>query len=93
MSRQERTKWKDPRIPASVERIGKFTVTIYDQAAYDVSLEQYPDDNKKPQIAKRNSNAMPRFKKSKPSARYKWTKKLKTPLSLTLHNTTEGESA
>jgi len=66
MSRQERAKWKDPRTPVSVEQIGKFTVTIYDQAAYDASLEQYPGDNEKPRIAKGNSNAMPQFKASGP---------------------------
>jgi hypothetical protein len=93
MSTQERTRWKDPRTPVSVTQVGKFTVTIYDQAAYDASLKQYPDDpNKKPAIDKVD-NAMPQFRKGKPAARYNWTKKLEMPLSLTLRNASEGESA
>ncbi|OLD63281.1 MAG: hypothetical protein AUF65_02675 [Chloroflexi bacterium 13_1_20CM_50_12] len=37
-------KWVDPRMPVSVTQVGKWTVTIYDQAAYDESLRLYPDD-------------------------------------------------
>jgi hypothetical protein len=77
-------RWKDPRVPVSITQVGKFTITVYDQAAYDASLREYSDDpNEKPRIAKAN-NAVSQFKKGKPAARYNWIKKLDKPLQLTL---------
>ncbi len=42
---KQHQKYKDPRTPVSVTQVGKFTVTIYDQAAYDESLRLYGDDS------------------------------------------------
>ncbi len=84
MSRQEREKWTDPRTPVSVTWVGKFKVTIYDQAAYDASFREYPDTpNEKPVIGKTN-NATSSFKKGKPAARYNWINKLDKPLMGTI---------
>jgi hypothetical protein len=77
MSQKKRAKWVDPRTPVSVTQIGKYTVTIYDQAAYDASLKDYPDDPDEKPITKTN-NATSQFKKSKPQSRYNWT----TPLNI-----------
>lgn len=89
MSRQKQEKWRDPRTPVSVTKIGKFTVTIYDQTAYDASLREYPDTpNGKPIAAKASSTALAPLVKRKPAARYNWTEKLKTPLALNV--TTDG---
>lgn len=80
---KKRNKFVDPRTPVSVTHVGKWTVTIYDQDAYEDSFRQYPDDNadneksadEKP-IAKAN-NFTPQFKKQKQQARYNWTTPLK----------------
>jgi hypothetical protein len=86
MSKQERERWVDPRRPISVTQVGKFTVTIYDQAAYDASLREYHDNpNEKPVIGKAN-NATSQFRKGKPAARYNWTSKLDKPLMGTVAN-------
>jgi hypothetical protein len=73
--------WQDPRTPVSVTHIGKFTVTIFDQALYDASLQEYPDDNKRLHVPK--ANKVPPFAKQKPAARYNWTRKLDQPLNVT----------
>jgi hypothetical protein len=91
MSKQERAKWVDPRVPVSVSYVGRFKITVYDQAAYDASLREYPDDNEKPVIGKAN-NAVSQFKKGKPAARYHWTRKLDKPLMGTIASK-KGESA
>jgi hypothetical protein len=83
-------KFVDPRTPVSVTQVGKWKVTIYDQAAYDASLREYPDSGET-RIAK-GDNARSQFKKGKPAARYSWTEKLKTPLPLTFA-ASEGETA
>jgi hypothetical protein len=71
---------KDTRIPVSVTQIGKWKVTIYDQAAYNQSKLDYPDNpNEKPLPAK-DDNTISQFKKSKRAARYNWTSKLDKPL-------------
>lgn len=70
------------RTPVSVTHIGKYTVTIYDQDAYNASLLQYPDDDNATQ-SKRNATkpvTHVAFQKKKPASRYNWTTKLETPL-------------
>lgn len=37
-------KWIDPRTPVSIEWVGRYKVTVFDQALYDESLELYPPD-------------------------------------------------
>jgi len=72
-------KWQDPRTPASVEYVGKFKVTIYDQAAYDQSLVDYPPD---PPRLHPPKNVEPIIReKEKPAARYNWIVKLDRPLA------------
>jgi len=84
-------KWTDPRTPVSVTKVGKFTVTIYDQAAYDASLREYPDDpNEKPVIAKANRTTSAPPVKRKPAARYQWTTPLKLGNSLPIARSTGG---
>jgi hypothetical protein len=72
--------WKDHRTPVSITKIGKFTVTIYDQALYEESKRLYPDDpnQDKPRVQK--ANKVPPFAKQKPAARWNWTHKLEQPL-------------
>jgi hypothetical protein len=62
-------KWKDPRTPVSVEYIGKYKVTIFDQGLYDESLSLYPDDPNKDKLHVVKANR-PQFKKQKLQARY-----------------------
>ena len=76
----EQEKWKDPRVPVNIKRIGKFTVTIYDQAAYEQSLKDYPDNpNEKLCTSKANDNTR-QYTKQKSASRYNWTYKLPMPL-------------
>lgn len=70
----DKQKFIDPRTPVSVTHIGKFTVTIYDQDAYEESLRMYSDLNEKSTHSTTKSPAP--VKKIKPQARYNWT----TPL-------------
>jgi hypothetical protein len=74
------SKWKDPRIPVSVEQIGKYTVSIYDLAAYEQSKVDYPDDPKQPARPVRTDNDKPTFAKKKPAARWNWVVKPEQPL-------------
>ena len=86
MTKEKQAKWKDPRVPVSVTRVGKYVVTIYDQELYQASLLEYPDDaNDKPRIGKSNPTPS-QFKKRKPAARYNWTTKLDKPLMGTITN-------
>lgn len=68
--------WKDPRTPVSVTQVGKFRVTIYDQAIYDASLREYDE----PDRPTGKSNTVSQFLKQKPAARWNWTKKLEQPI-------------
>lgn len=77
MGRQKRAKWVDPRTPVSVTHIGKFVVTIYDQAAYDESLQKYGDEDDTSSATKAVNEVSQPFRKQKQQARYNWT----TPLS------------
>jgi hypothetical protein len=82
----QRDKWVDPRTPVLVEKVGKFTVTIYDLEAYNASLLKYPDDNKKSSQSKAVKYASyPLPVKAKPASRYKWIEPLEHPLGLTAH--------
>jgi hypothetical protein len=71
--------WRDPRTPASVTQIGRYTVTIYDQALYEESQRLYPDTTEDTEPL-RSVNVKPQFAKKKPAARWNWTHKLDTPL-------------
>jgi len=71
-------KWADPRMPVSVTQVGKWTVTIYDQAAYDESLRLYPDDPNKDKLQVVKARAP--FIERKKEARYNWIVKLDQPL-------------
>jgi hypothetical protein len=66
----DKQKFVDPRTPVSVTHIGKFTVTIYDQDAYEESLRMYSDDNEKSTHIATKSPAP--VKKIKSQARYNW---------------------
>ncbi len=84
----QKPKWVDPRTPVSVMHIGRFKVTVYDQALYDASLMEYPDNpSDKPVIDRVNGATVP-FKKGKPAARYQWTTPLKLGSSLPMTHTT-----
>jgi hypothetical protein len=70
----------DPRTPVSVTQIGKFTVTIYDQDAYEESKRRYPDDPNEEKLHIPKANKVAPFEKQKPAARWNWTHKLDQPL-------------
>lgn len=78
---KKRAKWVDPRTPVSVTHIGKFTVTIYDQAAYEESIRLYPDEDEtstsQHQAPAKANHVSSQFVKPKVQARYNWT----TPLT------------
>lgn len=72
--------WQDPRTPVSVTQIGKWTVTIFDQAAYDESLRLYPDNDKAPNTRKwefsdNGNRSKPSLIEKKKEARYNWISK------------------
>lgn len=73
---------EDPRTPVSVTWVGKYKVTIFDQEAYDKSLEEYPTvpSDGKPNKMADPANNKPVFAKQKSLARYNWTTKLDRPL-------------
>lgn len=76
-------KFADSRPPVSVTRIGKYTVTIFDQEAYDESLKRYPENDAKGEIKRKQfplENDKPAFAKQKPQARYNWITPLDKPL-------------
>jgi hypothetical protein len=70
----------DPRTPTSVTQVGRFKVTIYDQALYEESQRLYPDDDDKDTEPRRAINGKPNFAKKKPAARWNWITKLDQPL-------------
>ena len=71
----------DKRTPVSVEQIGKFTITIYDQGLYDESLRLYPDDPDQPARPVRTDNDKPMFaRKKKPASRWNWIVRPEQPL-------------
>jgi len=71
-------KWKDPRTPVSVTQVGRYKVTIYDQALYNESLRLYRDE---PRDQEQDDNRSPQFvKKQKKEARYNWISKPEQPL-------------
>jgi hypothetical protein len=71
----------DPRTPVSVTQIGKYTITIYDMAAYEQSQIDYPDDpDNEDTEPRRSTNGKPQFVKKKPAARWNWIVKPEQPL-------------
>ena len=74
------SKYRDTRVPVSITKVGKYTVTIYDQGLYDESLRLYPDDPKQPARPVRTDNDKPAFAKKKPAARWNWVVKPEQPL-------------
>lgn len=72
-------RWRDPRTPVSVEYIGRYKVTIFDQGFIIESLSLYPDDPNKDKLRVVKANR-PQFKKQKQQARYNRTVKVDKPL-------------
>ena len=72
--------WRDPRTPVSVTWVGRFKVTIYDQALYDESFRLYPDDPNQDKLHVQKADKLP-LEKQKPQKRYNWIVPLDKPLT------------
>jgi len=71
-------KWQDPRTPVSVTYVGKYKVTIFDQALYDAELLKYPPDETTGCVLDRlTDNKKPTFAKKK--AAFGFAEKLDSP--------------
>ncbi len=73
---------RDTRIPASVHHIGRVTVTIYDEEAYQAHILQYYGDEQTNQPLPLRRRSRPVYPKLKPIARYNWVTPVKKEKSI-----------
>lgn len=63
---------RDSRRPVSITQIGKYTVTIFDQEAYDASIAKYDTNEHTTSRPAPEKFARPAFIKQKRIAAYNW---------------------